>query len=167
MVRFSMPDALKRSAAAWPIAVTAVVLTATRGRVSLDLPTDSTVNTAGVSGSGGEGANTSGPACGGHRCAATQICCILDGTCIDPTIAATSCTKLTVLPRGALPGREPVARMPTVRRLSSASPLWAVSALGLVSSKTTAARARADHGTGAMVSANIGFRLVRMPRGGL
>jgi hypothetical protein len=99
-----MPDALKRLAAAWLIAVTAVVLTATRGRVSLDLPTDSTVNTAGVSGSGGEGANTSGPACGGHRCAATQICCILDGTCIDPTIAATSCTKLTVLPRGALPG---------------------------------------------------------------
>ena len=104
MVRFGMPDALKLSATVWLIAVTAVVLTAACGRVSLGPPTDSTVDTAGASGSGGEGANTSGPACGDHRCAATQICCILDGTCIDPTSAATSCTKPTVLPRGALPG---------------------------------------------------------------
>jgi hypothetical protein len=109
MVRFGVPDALKPRTFDWRIATALGVLVVACGRVPLDPPAESTADTAGVSGSAGDGVSatgvdTSGPACGGRRCAASQICCVLDGTCIDPTSAARSCAKPTTLPRGAVPG---------------------------------------------------------------
>ena len=119
--------------------------------------TDSMVD-MGVSGSGGQGTDASGPACGGHLCAATQICCVLDGTCIVPTYAAASCTKPTMLPRGAARDTDLWLQRGLRGDWSSASPLRAVSALGFVSSETTAAPARAEHGAVVMASATRMFR---------
>jgi hypothetical protein len=42
--------------------------------------------------------------CGGHRCTSRQICCVLDGTCIDPATAATTCPAPAAPPPPSLPG---------------------------------------------------------------
>jgi hypothetical protein len=85
------------------------------GRVPLDLAGDEPAtmpnpsagtggsSVAGASGTAGTG-GTSGGKCPGTKCGIGQVCCILDGTCISPSRAATDCPQPTTLPAYSLPG---------------------------------------------------------------
>jgi hypothetical protein len=71
------------------------------GRAPLDQP-------VGTEGAGGAAvAETSVVTCGGQRCATNQLCCILDGNCIDPASAATTCPRPTAPPPFSPPGARP------------------------------------------------------------
>ena len=158
MVRFCMPDALKLPATAWPIAVMAMMLTAACGRVSLISrdPFD-----------GGYGGRLRVRRRREYERASLRRSSVRSDADLLASSTGRASNRQAPRPAARSPrcsrgehcrGREPVARTRTARRLSSASPLWAVSALGLVSSKTTAAPARADHGAVAMVSVTRMFR---------
>jgi hypothetical protein len=112
-------------------------LFATCGRVPLDLPAETPsaapggvtgaagatgTGTAAATGTGTAGATSTGAAgttggagaagttggkCPGSACPANQICCILDGSCIDPSTASSTCPKPAMAPPPSIPGARP------------------------------------------------------------
>jgi hypothetical protein len=98
-------------------------LVAACGRIPLDGPATGGAGSAAAAGSGAAGAGSgaagagsgaagaptdmSGPACGKVHCAAKQICCLLDGSCIDPATAATACPRPPAPPDPSPPSARP------------------------------------------------------------
>jgi hypothetical protein len=68
------------------------------GRVPLDLAADSDGGAPTATGAVGTAGGGTGVVCGSRTCTRAQICCVLDGTCIDPATAAMTCPVPSVPP---------------------------------------------------------------------
>jgi hypothetical protein len=138
------------------VAIVTAIAMSSCGRSPLDLPPADPVggssSGAGMSGTsdvgGGAGAvDMSGPACGGHRCAATQVCCVLNGLCIEPASARTVCPMPTTLP---VPGPSPGTRLCGSNADCDANEFCSPS-IGCLSAGTCQDRSNCGTSTGTMV----------------